>query len=223
LNGQAPAFGGAAARATTPTVDVNSLRAQQGTCSDITGVGGSAPINCSPSGNAIPQALQMQIARAQSLTQVPDPSRDALQSAADQYRKLELEFQAAGDVVNAAIAAEEAFDMEVALGSASRTCPTQAPRSYWSKLKDYADYCENANCAERGTAYYGMICFPDYKQSRSAEERVQYCKNRFAMLSAENLGTDDFSRQMKAGDVRCKPDGTPSPYRGKVEGWWNRK
>jgi hypothetical protein len=42
--------------------------------------------------------------------------------------------------------------------SAASSCPPLAPAGPWQGSN--AAYCANANCVERGSAYYGSMCFP---------------------------------------------------------------
>jgi hypothetical protein len=113
-----------------------------------------------------------------------DPSYNGWSAAAAQYRKAEAAFRAAGDLARASAAAEQALTLENALkiadqkagqnaapgqpppslpgvspsASTSQSCPPAAPASNWQGTPN-EQYCANANCVERGSAYYGMICF----------------------------------------------------------------
>lgn len=170
---------------------------ESGSCSDITGTGGgSSPGNCTRS-NGVPPNVQAQINQAQSYMQAAktvkesDPSYNGWSTAAQQFHKAEAAFKAAGDLANAAAAAEQAQTLENALkiadaksnaGSAtnvsqpagqpnarpadqaSKSCPPLGPASYWQNTPN-AFYCEHANCVERGSAYYGMMCFPQDQAS----------------------------------------------------------
>jgi hypothetical protein len=174
-------------QASGPIVDASSLRAQQGSCSDLTGVGGGpGPSNCNAS-NGIPPALQSQIAQARANAE--GNSRDSLQSAAEQYRQIEAELMAAGDLANAAIAAEEALALEGLLAGSPSTnsCPAAGPIN--------SDYCKHANCFERGTAYYGMLCFPID------------CAAKLKTLDGRNLPKAEIENLMGRGSPRCSADG----------------
>jgi len=199
-------------QASGPIVDARSLRAQQGSCSDLTGVGGGpGPTNCSSSGG-IPPALQAQIAQARSYSEGANPSYNNLQNAAQQYRQIEAAFRAAGDLANAAIAAEEASTLEELLAGsrseAPNSCPARGPENYWAG-KENEQYCRDANCFERGTAYYGMLCFPDYKQTKSYAERTKICSEKLDSLKRQNLSEIEVEIRMGTGDIHCKKNGTP--------------
>jgi hypothetical protein len=155
-------------------------------CSDITGTGGGpGPSNCAPA-SGVPANIQAQIAQAQSYMQAAqtvkqsDPSYTGWSAAAAQYRKAEAAFRLAGDLAHANAAAEQAQTLETALkisnaqsgaaatpkgGTAasspsieSNSCPPVAPAKYWQGTPN-ADYCAHANCVDRGSAYYGVMCF----------------------------------------------------------------
>jgi hypothetical protein len=162
---------------------------QTTSCSDITGLGGSpGPTNCTQS-NGVPPNVQAQIKQAQSYMQAAktvkesDTSYNGWSAAAQQFRKAQAAFKAAGDLANATAAAEQAQTLENArkiadqksvlaasqppssqpnvasIDQAAKSCPPLGPASYWQKTPNAA-YCANANCVERGSAYYGMMCFP---------------------------------------------------------------
>jgi hypothetical protein len=183
------------AQASGPIVDARSLRAQQGNCSDITGVGGGpGPSNCTQT-NVLSPAIQNQIAQAKNYSQGNNPA--SLRNAADQYRRIEAELQAAGDLANAAIAAEEALALEDLLAvpsSATNSCPAAGPKSYWQNTAN-SNYCEHANCFERGTAYYGMLCFP------------LDCAAKLKALDGRNLPKTEIENLMGRGSPRCNADG----------------
>jgi hypothetical protein len=42
---------------------------------------------------------------------------------------------------------------------AASSCPPVAPSKYWQGTPN-AEYCANANCVDRGSAYYGYVCYP---------------------------------------------------------------
>jgi hypothetical protein len=151
---------------------------QSGSCSDITGTSGSGSSNCTSS-NGAPPNVQAQINQAQSYMQAAktvkesDTSYNGWSAAAAQYRKAETAFRAAGDLADAAAATEQAQTLENALkianqqsgpssaqpsSSAAGSCSPLAPAGPWQGSN--AAYCANANCVERGSAYYGALCFP---------------------------------------------------------------
>jgi len=200
-------------QATGPIVDAGSLRASQGTCSDLTGVGGGpGPTNCTQSG-AIPAHLQAQIAQARSQTRMNSPTYANLKAAAEQYRQVEAALRAAGKLDDAAKAAEEALALEDLAGPAPKTsgsCPPSGP----GVAPEYMDYCLHANCFERGTAYYGMLCFPDRKPARTPDEQRRFCEERLAALKARGLDKPGIKIQMCRGDrqTSCQEDGRPMTF-----------
>jgi hypothetical protein len=168
-----------------PSAAPSSARQQQSAdCSDITGTGGgSGPSNCTPS-NGVPPNVQAQINQAKSYMQAAQTTKESYtsysgwMSAAQKFRKAAAAFQAAGDLADAAAASEQAQTLENALksqqsgpssaatqppaaqpsSSAASSCPPLAPAGPWQGSN--AAYCANANCVDRGSAYYGMMCFP---------------------------------------------------------------
>jgi len=157
--------------------------------------GGSGSGNCAQSNgvpsNVQAQINQAQsYMQAGKTVKQSDPSYNGWSAAAQQFRNAETAFRAAGDLANAAAAAEQALTLENALkiadqksnpGSgaqpqssgqpaspspdqASKSCPPLGPASYWQNTPN-AGYCASANCVERGSAYYGMMCFPQDQSS----------------------------------------------------------
>jgi hypothetical protein len=150
----------------------------------------------------VPPGVQAQINQAQSYMQAgktvkeSDPSYNGWAAAAEQFRKAQAAFKAAGDLANAAAAAEQAQTLENALkiadqksapaasqspspqpnvaskDQASKSCPPLGPASYWQNGPN-AGYCSSANCVERGSAYYGMMCFPQDGASNPKPQQQQ--------------------------------------------------
>jgi hypothetical protein len=116
-----------------------------------------------------------------------DPSYNGWSAAAAQYRKAEAAYRAANDLAQASAAAEQAQTLENALkiadqkagqnaaasqapsalpqaspsastSPASSACPPIAPAGPWQGSN--AGYCASAGCVDRGSAYYGMLCYP---------------------------------------------------------------
>ncbi len=204
-----------------PLVDANSLRAQQGNCSDITGVGGGGgPSNCTPS-NGIPPNVQPQIDHAQSNPQAGrngSPGDAAMQAAIQRLREEEAMLRAAGDLAAAAAAAEQVEALEKAAQRHAASCPPLGPATYWVGTPN-EEYCANANCVERGSAYYGLICFPKHRGSLPDEEWEKFCQEALAKLKplAANYDEQWLADEMKRSDPSCDVDGTPLTLRKQLE------
>lgn len=205
-------------QAVGPIVDANSLRAQQGTCSDITGVGGGpGPSNCQQN-NGIPSNVQAQINQARASSQKLNPSQQDLQSAAQRYRQVEATLRAAGDLANAAIAADQALKLEDALATPAAatqdSCPPIGPEAYWRGTAN-EEYCGHAKCLERGSAYYGMVCFPPDRQKAASRNEEKKCLEKLGSLRGRNLAEGEIEILM--GNAGCKPDGTPMSLRDRLK------
>jgi hypothetical protein len=145
-----------------------------------------------------------------------DPSKSGQAAAAAQFRRAAIAFQEAGDMVQAAAALAQAKEIESKQGTAY--CPPAAPKSYWENLKDEKNklYCEEAatNCVERGSAYYGSVCFP-FRSSKKTDtpENRKICAD--ALTKLKPLATDPASlaQQMAAVQPMCNRDGTPMSLR----------
>lgn len=209
-------------QATGPLPDVNSLRASQGTCSDITEVGsGPGPSNCNPSSgtNAQSQIKPTQSSSPQAGTN-GNPGDAAMQATIQKLREAEATLRAAGNSAAAASAAEQAQALENAAQRHAASCPPLGPATYWLGLGTrYADYCKNANCFERGTAYYGLICFPKHRGSLSDEEWEKFCQEALAKLKplAANYDKQWFADEMKRSDPSCDVDGSPLTLRKQLQ------
>jgi hypothetical protein len=198
------------------STNMSSLRASQGTCSDITGLGGASPgpSNCNPSNgtNAQSQIKQTQSQNPQTGTS-GNAGDAARQAAIQRLREAEATLRAAGDLVAAASAAAEAQALENAAQKQPAACPPAAPSSSW-KGTIYEGYCANANCVERGSAYYGEVCFleaaPDgYARFPSLSERAKMCADTLKQLEPHAPNKEWLITEMARGDVPCHPDGTP--------------
>jgi len=213
VNVQGMQTGSPQPRAPGPIVDAASLRAQQGSCSDLTGVGGGpGPSNCTPS-SPIPPGLQAQIAKASSYSQGLNPGYSNLQNALEQYRQIEAAFRAADDLANAAIAAEQVRILESLLARPKdQSCPALGPSEFW---QDPA-YCRDANCFERGTAYYGMLCLADTQKLCAAKlDAINLRDDRRSLTKVQ------IADLMGSGSPRCNPDGTSISLRRMLE-WGQR-
>jgi hypothetical protein len=138
-----------------------------------------------------------------------DPSYNGWAAAAAQFRKAAAAFQAAGDQAQASSAVEQAQTLENALiadqkaGQASQLpvpsagdqpanlCPASAPASYWQGTPNEG-YCANANCVERGSAAYGIMCYPpdpDFASKYNPQPDPQ----QLGLLAREKCGS--YSRE----------------------------
>jgi hypothetical protein len=215
-------------QAAGPTMDANSLRAQQGNCSDISGVaGGPAPSNCNQS-NGVPQNLQAQINQAkanpppnsQAGPNSNSPVDAAMQLAIQKLREAEAALRAAGKLAEAASTAEQALALENVAQKQTAACPALGPASYWQGT-DNEEYCANANCVERGSALYGMVCFPDpppnYRHLPPRAEWGKICQEALAQLRPRAPNEEWLADQMARGDVPCDVDGTPLTLRKRLQ------
>lgn len=232
---------------------------QSGSCSDITGTGGeSSPGNCTPS-NGVPPNVQAQINQARSYMQAAktvkqsDASYSGWSTAAQQFRKAEAAFKAAGDLANAAAASDQALTLENALkiadqksnpgaaasqpqpssqpnlspvDQASNSCPPLGPASYWQNTPNAA-YCASANCVERASAYYGMMCFPQDQSSGGRPTSSPTPQQQAAVqpqatgpipdansLRAQQGSCSDITGLGGGGPTNCQPSsgqGAPRP------------
>ncbi len=187
-----------------------------GDCSTITGLGGgSGPSNCTPP-NGIPPTVQAQMAQARSNMQAAqtiqqsDPGAASRAAAAAQFRLAAAAFQTAGDALQAAAAADQAKALEGTL-----SCPPLAPASFWQGTTN-ADYCANANCVDRGSALYGMLCYPDSvsnKRELGNNEMKQLCARKLEILKPHAPDDAWLEEQMARGDLACQADGSPMSLR----------
>ena len=204
-----------------PTADAHTLRAQQGTCSDITGTGGGGgPINCQRyNDNAVPANVQAQIARAKPGTYTSDPGAGAANTALlaefNSMRAAAIAARDAGDALNAFFDWKAAADARDKLhANGQMLCPPVAPASYWEHAdRETAAYCGGANCAERESAYYGMTCFPtatrDYASLPSIAERTRICAEALAQLKPHAPDDAWLEDRMAHGEIPCHGNGDP--------------
>lgn len=206
--------------ASGPAVDVATLRSHQGNCSDITGTGGgSGPINCPPS-NGVPLNVQSQINAVKSNPQLTNPQQPnlpknartaAIDKAVQKLEEAKAALEAAGDLAAAASTAEQ-----ISVLRKRATCPAPAPEEFWRGTEN-EEYCSTANCTERGTAYYGMLCSFKYKDSElSRDEREKICKEALAKVSANSKSDETFAEQMFHQKIPCNADGTPMGLRDRL-------
>lgn len=206
---------GAPSASPGPAASKSATRQAQ-SCSDITGLGGGStgPSNCKPSNG--PKNVQAKIDQAKSYLQAAktvkesDPSYTGWVAAAAQFRKAAAAFQAAGDQAQASSAVEQAQTLENALkiadqkaGQASQLpvapagdqpsnlCPASAPASYWQGTQNEG-YCANANCVERGSAAYGIMCYPPDPDFAS-KYKPQPDPQQLGLLAREKCGS--YSRE----------------------------
>jgi hypothetical protein len=194
--------------ATTPS----PMPSGGGGCSDITGVGGPTSAPC-PQNGGIPPKVQAQMDQAQPTAQqaAKTPSGvSAVQAAIKELREAEAAFRAAGDLAAAGAAVEQIQKLEdMAQKSA---CPPLGPATYWVDKPDVAGYCASANCFDRGTAYYGMKCFPEHKNVYwTKDERKKLCQEALAKLQplVADHDRDWLVDEMKRSSPPCDVDGNP--------------
>ena len=191
-------------RATVPTVE--SLRASQGNCSDITGLGtGGGPVNCTPSNGSNTQArlnqAQASLQAGQAVSQ-SDPN-----SAVGKLLEAARLFQAADQVEQAAAAFAEAIALEKQL-----SCPPVAPQAYWP---DNGDYCAKAstNCVERGSALYGLVCYAgrarEAVQTNTDEASRKTCADARTILLPHAPDKAWLANQLAKVKPPCNANGTP--------------
>jgi hypothetical protein len=206
--------------ATGPVVDAGALRSRQGNCSDITGTGGgSAPINCPPS-NGVPPNVQSQINASKSNQQLtnsqqpnlPNNGRTAaVEEAVQKLEEAKAALEAAGDLAAAANTAEQ-----INILRKRTSCPALAPEEFWKNTEN-EEYCSTANCTERGTAFYGMLCTFKYKDGElSRDERDKICKEALVKLTANSRSDETFADQMFHQKIPCNADGTPMGLRDRL-------
>ena len=211
LNSGAQGFDAASKRAqiqqaTGPTVDINSLRDSQRTCSDISGLGGGGSSNCSPSTGT---NAQVKLNQAHGLVQAAQAARQTDPgTAATQLFKAAALLQAAGKVADAAAAFADAL----ALGQ-RQVCAPAAPQEYWSA--NYNDYCASAstNCVERASAYYGMVCYAGRESESNPanhdDESKKICADALTILSPHAPDDTWLANQMARVRPPCNPKGKP--------------
>jgi hypothetical protein len=198
------------------------LDQSSGSCSDITGTGGSAPrpTNCPPS-NDVPPNVQSQINADKSNSQQTNPQQPnlpnngrtaAIDEAIQKLEEAEAAFRAAGDLAAAENTAEQidAFRKRA-------SCPALAPEEFWKNTEN-EEYCSTANCTERGTAYYGMLCYFKYKEDElSLAEREKICKEALAKLTVNRTADETLAEQMFHQKIPCRKDGTPMGLRDRLK------
>jgi len=188
-------------------------------CQDLTGVAG-----CQNSG--VPPNVQAQInqghAAVQQANQIKqvDPSYDGKRQAVENLFKAAAAFQAAGDLAQAAEAAEQAQPLvdELRNDQASNAGPPFAPADFWIGTP-YADYCANANSVERGSAYYGSVCYANNRdhESLSKQEKQVLCAQRLAIFQPHSPNDAWLADQMAMRPLDCNLDGSPMTYRQVLE------
>jgi hypothetical protein len=209
--------------ANQPLHSAEAANYPQGTCSDITGTGGGGgPVNCMRSNNGAPN-LQAQLNSARPGPYTLSPGSAASNTAAlDEFNRMRaaaIAARDAGDALTAAAdwaAASAARDQLHAAGL--QLCPSKAPEDYWKdKGGDNEEYCRSANCVERETAFYGMMCFPEtptvHAPLPSLAEREAICHKAFAQLKPRAPNDDWLADRMASGDVPCHANGDPFTLR----------
>jgi hypothetical protein len=205
-------------------------RRQSASCSDITGLGGSGPSNCKPS-TGVPPNLQAQINQARASMQAArtvresDPSRAGQTAAASQYRNAAAAFGLAGDLAQERVALDEAKSIETALnapasptdvqsataapanGQSQNSCPPLAPAKNWQGTPN-ENYCANANCVDRGSAYYGYMCF--WPSSGSTDKGAATPANHKEPRRFKRTAPDVRGEVIGLADtIMNEPDGAP--------------
>ena len=194
--------------------DVNTLRASQGTCSDITGVGGpSRPTNCQQS-SSVPAKIRSQLDANKFSSQksggVGAPGSSG-KSADVELQELNAAFSAAKDWDTM-----RALAKRIALLQKRDNCPSIAPEEFWVGTKN-EDYCRSANCSERQTAYYGMLCYYKYKESEIAhDDEDKICEEALAKFKASPPSDETLEKYMLHQKIACNPDGTHMTMRQKL-------
>jgi hypothetical protein len=188
-----------------------------GSCSTITGLPGGSPPPGNCSSNGVPPNIQAQINQAQSsmqqanqLRQV-DPNYDNKSKTVEALFRAAAAFQAAGDLAQAADAAEQAQPLvdELKNDFASNAGPPYAPAANWLGTEN-AEYCANANSVERGSAYYGYVCFPNTYSTEhlSDKDRKTACAQALEILTPHKISDAWLADQMAKPPLSCNPDGS---------------
>jgi hypothetical protein len=157
-----------------------------------------------------------------------DPSYTGWAAAAAQYRKAEAAYRAAGALAQAAAAAEQALTLENALkiadqkagqgaaagqspsavpqavpsapaGQSYNACPPAAPPGPWQGTN--AQYCATANCVERGSALYGMLCFPSSPNPVS-NTKPQPDARQLGQLASKTCGSYERATEQCFADAK---------------------
>jgi hypothetical protein len=123
----------------------------------------------------------------------------------------EAAFVEAGDDAAAANASEQIDALRK-----RAACPPLAPKEFWKNTQN-EEYCSTANCTERGTAYYGMLCyFKDDASELTPAESTKICKEALAKLTANPPTGESLSEQMFHQKIPCNVDGTPMKLRDRM-------
>ena len=127
-----------------------------------------------------------------------------MQATIQKLREAEATLRATGNSAAAASAAEQAQALENAAQRHAASCPPSGPATYWLGLGTRYAELQNANCFERGTAYYGLIC-PKHRGSLSDEEWEKFCQEALAKLKplAANYDKQWFADEMNRSDPSC--------------------
>jgi hypothetical protein len=183
-------------------------------CQDLTGVSGCQNGGASPKVQAQINQAQAAMQQANQIRRV-DPSYDGKRQAVENLFKAAAAFQAAGDLVRAAEAAEQAQPLvdELKDDHASNAGPPFAPADFWIGTP-YAEYCANANSVERGSAYYGSVCYPDNRNpAPTTPERTTLCAQRLKMFKSNSPSDAWLAGEMAKRPLDCNVDGSPMTFR----------
>jgi hypothetical protein len=220
------ATGNAASPPPIPTVTVQGMQTnQQGLnggsnfnvptpCQDLTGAAGCQNSGTSPTVQAQINQAQASLRQANRIRQI-DQSYDGKRQAVENLFKAAAAFQAAGDLVQAAEAAEQTQPLVEDLKDdhASNAGPPFAPADFWIGTK-YAEYCANANSVERGSAYYGSVCYPDNTRSvPTKEERTALCAQRLKIFKPNSPSDAWLAGEMAKRPLDCNVDGSLMTFR----------
>jgi hypothetical protein len=97
---------------------------------------------------------------------------------------------------------------------ASNAGPPYAPAANWLGTEN-AEYCANANSVERGSAYYGYVCFPNTYSTEhlSDKDRKTACAQALEILTPRKTSDAWLADQMAKPPLSCNPDGSLMSYR----------
>jgi hypothetical protein len=184
-------------------------------CQDLIGVNGCQNSGASPTVQAQINQAQAAMQQANQIRQI-DPSYDGKRQMVENLFKAAAAFQAAGDLAQAAEAAEQAQPLvdELRHDKASNAGPPFAPADFWIGTQ-YAEYCANANSVERGSAYYGSVCYANNRdrESLSKEEKQVLCAQRLAIFKPHSPNDAWLADQMAMHPLNCNLDGSPMTLR----------
>jgi hypothetical protein len=183
-------------------------------CQDLTGASGCVNSGASPAVQAQINQAQASLRQANRIREI-DPSYDGKRQAIENLYKAAADFQAAGDLVQAAEAAEQAQPLVDDLHGdhASNAGPPFAPAEFWLGTP-YAQYCATANSVERGSAYYGAVCYADNTRSApTQQERRVLCAQRLETFKPHSPGDAWLAEQMAKAPLDCNVDGSPMTLR----------